>query len=104
MVDNRAESASLSELRALAVSYLADLQPRATGLMGKTFDIEGRSVHFDEATLLQGCGQVWSGRGARGVHVQHLAQAAGQRPYELEVSVDETEQPTSHSGSTLHRQ
>jgi hypothetical protein len=28
---------------------------------------------------------------------QHLAQSAGQRSYELEVSVDETDQPTSHA-------
>ena len=27
----------------------------------------------------------------------HLVEIAGQRPFELEVSVDETEQPTSHA-------
>jgi len=95
-VDNRAESASLSELRELAGKLPADLQPRATGLMSKTFDIEGRSMHFDEATLLKAV--VKYGRAVAHVLVmyQHLAQAAGQSPYELEVSVDETEQPTSH--------
>jgi len=28
---------------------------------------------------------------------RHLVASAGQKPYELEVSVDETEQPTSHA-------
>ena len=95
-VDNRAESASVSELRELAGKLPADLQPQATGLMSKTFDIEGRSMHFDEATLLKAV--VKYGRAVAHVLVMyhHLAQAAGQSPYELEVSVDETEQPTSH--------
>ena len=29
--------------------------------------------------------------------IRHLVQAAGTRPFELEVSVDETDQPTSHA-------
>jgi tagaturonate epimerase len=95
-VDNRAGSATLSELRELAGELPINLQPRATGLMSKTFDIEGRSLHFDEASLLKAV--VKYGRAVAHVAVmyQHLAQAAGQMPYELEVSVDETEQPTSH--------
>ena len=96
-VDNRAETASLSELRELNGMFPADLQAHASGLLDKTFDIEGLSLHFDEATLLKAVVKY----GKAVAHVagmyRHLAQAAGQRPYELEVSVDETEQPTSHA-------
>ena len=96
-VDARAEKASLSELRELSGMLPADLRPCATGLLDKTFDIEGRSLHFDDATLLKAVTKY----GRAVAHVasmyEHLAQAAGQKPYELEVSVDETEQPTSHA-------
>jgi hypothetical protein len=95
-VDDRAESAGMSELRELAGKLPADLQPDATGLMNRTFDIEGLSLHFDEATLLKSV--VKYGRSVEHIFVmyQHLAQVARQNPFELEVSVDETEQPTSH--------
>lgn len=96
-VDNRAESASLSELRELAEKLPAGLEPRAAGLMGRVFKFEGLSLRMDEATLLKAA--VKYGRAA--AHVasmyQHLAQAAGKRAYELEASVDETEQPTTHA-------
>jgi hypothetical protein len=96
-VDNRAETASLNELRELAGLLAVDHQPAAAGLLGKSFDIEGRAIYIDEATLLKAA--VKYGRAVAHVAAlyRHLAQAAGQRPYELEVSVDETEQPTSHA-------
>jgi hypothetical protein len=96
-VDNRAKAASLSELRELAERLPADLQPRAASLLGRTFDLEGLSLHFDEATLLEAA--VKYGRAV--AHVadmyRHLAQTADGRSFEFEVSVDETDQPTSHS-------
>jgi hypothetical protein len=96
-VDNRAESASLSELRELAEALPADVQPRLSGLTGKGFDIEGFWLTFDEATLLKAA--VKYGRAV--AHVasmyQHLIKAAGARPFEFEVSVDETDQPTSYA-------
>jgi hypothetical protein len=96
-VDNRAESASLNRLRELADILPVDIQTRASGLLNKVFDIEGLSVHLDEPTLLKAA--VKYGRAI--AHVasmyQHLTKSAGQRPFELEVSVDETEQPTSHA-------
>jgi tagaturonate epimerase len=95
-VDNRAEIANLSELRELSAMLPADFQPRAAGLLGKTFDIDGLSLHFDEATLLKASVKYGRAVGHVAAMYGHLVQAAGQRPYELEVSVDETEQPTSH--------
>jgi hypothetical protein len=96
-VDNRAETASLDELRELAEMLPTDLQPGLTGLLGKGFDIDGLWLAFGEATLLRAV--VKYGRAI--AHVasmyHHLVKAAGTRPFELEVSVDETDQPTSHA-------
>lgn len=96
-VDNRAENADLSLLRELAEKLPADVQLEESGLLGKDFDIEGLSLHLDEATLLKAA--VKYGRAVAHVVMmyRHLEQAAGQRPVELEVSVDETDQPTSHA-------
>ena len=96
-VDASAETASLSTLRELAEMLPVDFQPQATGLAGKLFNIEGLSVYFDEATLLKAV--VKYGRAVAHVSgmYRHLVASAGQKPYELEVSVDETEQPTSHA-------
>jgi hypothetical protein len=94
-VDDRASHASLSDLREIAGMLPAHLQPQATGLAGKKISLEHLQINFAEATLLKAV--VKYGRAV--AHVvsmyQHLVQAAGQRPFELEISLDETEQPTS---------
>jgi hypothetical protein len=96
-VDNRAETADLSLLRELADQLPVETRPGASGLLGQYFHIEQLSLHFDEASLLKAA--VKYGRAA--AHVagmyRHLARAAGERPFEFEISVDETEQPTSHA-------
>ncbi len=94
-VDGSAETADLSRLRELAAKLPADAQPRATGLLGRSIDVEGRTLHFDEPALLKAV--VKYGRAVEHVAAmsRHLARTAGGRPCELEVSVDETEQPTS---------
>ena len=96
-VDTLPETASLSELRKLAEMLPDYLQPRASGLMRRIFDIEGRSLHFDESILLKAA--VKYGRAVAHVAImyQHLEKSTGARPFELEVSVDETYQPTSHA-------
>lgn len=96
-VDLRAESASMSELHELSVALPAEVQPDASGLLGKTLRIEHLSLTFDERTLLKAA--VKYGRAVWHVAqmYRHLAGRAGSRPFELEVSVDETEQPTSHA-------
>jgi hypothetical protein len=96
-VDNRAESANLRELRELSAALPNEISVKASGLFGKTFELEYISINFDEATLLKAAVKY----GKAVAHVanmyQHLEQVAGPRPFELEVSVDETDQPTSHA-------
>ncbi len=55
------------------------------------------NIVFDEHTLLKAA--VKYGRAIAFVAgmYRHLQKAAGKQPFELEVSVDETEQPTSHA-------
>jgi hypothetical protein len=95
-VENRAESASLNELRELAESLPAGHQTLASGLLGKHFDVEGLKLTFDEATLLKAAVKYGKAIAHVATMYQHLAAVAGTRPFELEVSVDETELPTSH--------
>ena len=96
-VDNRAASADLSELRELAEKLPSNLQIKASGLMKQAFDIEGLSLYFDEATLLKAAVKYGHAVFQVAGMYDHLVQAAGSRPFELEVSVDETSQPTSHA-------
>jgi hypothetical protein len=96
-VDNRAETASIYELRELAENLPIDIQPRASDLLGKGFDIEGFWLTFGEPTLLKAV--VKYGKAIMHVAAMyaHLVKAAGTHPFELEVSVDETDQPTTHA-------
>ena len=96
-VDQYPNSIRLNELRQLAEKLPTELQPRASSLMHKTFKIENLELHFDEATLLKAA--IKYGRALAHVAVlsRHLAQVAGPRPYEMEISIDETDYPTSHA-------
>ena len=96
-VNNNAEKASLADLRAAAAELPSDLQPLTSGLQNKSFDVEGHIIHFDEHTLLKAA--VKYGRAVAHVATMyhHLVQATGGQNCELEVSVDETELPTSHA-------
>ena len=99
-VDSLADTADLAALRARAAALpWADLDDDEPALrkryLGQSFSVEHLSLVFDEATLLRAA--VKYGRAV--AHVvrmsRHLVQAAGPRPVELEVSVDETDTPTS---------
>jgi tagaturonate epimerase len=96
-VDNSAETATLSELRTAVEQLPSDRQAAATGLLNKEFDLEGHIIRLDEHTLLKAI--VKYGRAV--AHVarmyQHLISVVAADQCELEVSVDETEQPTSHA-------
>jgi hypothetical protein len=96
-VDNRAESVKLGELRELSTGLPKEMSIKDCGLLGKEFDIEGMVISFDEPTLLKS--MVKYGRAVDHVvnMYRHLVEAAGTRQFELEVSVDETESPTSHA-------
>jgi len=96
-VDDRAETASLDQLREMADVLPDHIQPRANNLLEKQFDFEGLKVAFDEYTLLKAA--VKYGKAVDHVSrmYDHLAHAVAGKPFELEVSVDETEQPTTFS-------
>ncbi len=99
-VDNRADSAAPSDLRAawerLPWAALDDA-PAALSVryLHRPFDVEETLVSFDEPQLLRAA--VKYGRAV--AHVvslyRHLQQQAAGRAVELEVSVDETETPTT---------
>jgi hypothetical protein len=96
-VDNRVATAGMGKLRELAQELPGEVGVKVSELLGKSFDIEGLAITFDEATLLGAAVKY----GKAVAHVagmyRHLEQAAGSLPFELEVSVDETDQPTSHA-------
>lgn len=94
-VDNHYRVARRSEIEENVQNLPDNLQPKATGLIGKTFDIEGYKVFFDEEVLLSAV--LKYGRAV--AHLlemhDHLVQIARDNPFEVEVSMDETEQPTT---------
>jgi hypothetical protein len=96
-VDNRAERVSLGELRELANLLPDDLRPKAAGLSGRNVDIEGLKIQFDEYTLAKAAVKYGKAVAYVASMYHHLVKTAGQRSFELEVSVDETDQPTSHA-------
>ena len=65
--------------------------------LGRPLPCEGLTVEFDDITLARAA--VKYGRAVAHVATlyRHLVGAAGRRPFELEVSVDETDEPTSHA-------
>jgi tagaturonate epimerase len=94
-VDGTAETADLPRLREIADRLPPEARAEATGLLGSSVDVEGRSLVFDKPALLKAVAKY----GRAVLHVaamsRHLEQAAGGRAWELEISVDETDQPTS---------
>ncbi len=96
-VDDRASHFDLSGLRELAGLLPPEVQPSASGLLHRKFNLEGIRADFDEPTLLRAAVKYGKAVAHVASMYRHLEQAAGDRPFELEVSVDETEQPTSHA-------
>lgn len=101
-VDNSAETATPAELRAslerLPWERLEDTaKALAVRYAGRTYDVEGQALVLDEPTLLRAA--VKYGRAIAHVSTmyRHLAAAAGAGNFEVEVSVDETESPTTHA-------
>ena len=101
-VDNSAEDAPLAKLRG-AVEKLpwdrledsvADLRKR---YLDQTFDVEEDCIEFDEHTLLRAAAKYGRAIAHVAMMYRHLIQATGGKNCELEVSVDETETPTTHA-------
>jgi hypothetical protein len=94
-VDNRAESAGTGDLKVYVHKLPKKLQVKANGLLDKTFKIENIKIHFDENTLLKAMAKYGNAVDHVYKMYRHLKKQAGSHAFELEVSVDETEQPTS---------
>jgi hypothetical protein len=94
-VNNLPDNATSSQLEEFMSGLPADLLPGATGLAGRNFTLEGYRLSIDEHSLFRAVAKY--GKAVNHVvHMYHyLSQAAGDQPYEVEVSMDETDQPTS---------
>jgi hypothetical protein len=94
-VDDRTDPDDLSGSLDMVEGLPGDLQPRATGLLGKTVDIADDKVTIDEPVLLMAVLKY----GKAIAHVrklyQHLEAVCNTTPFEVEISMDETERPTS---------
>jgi tagaturonate epimerase len=100
-VDDESEAASSSALRtAMEDLPWHDLQDSPAGMkkryLGSAFEAEGHQVRFDEVSLARAAVKY----GPAVAHVarlyRHLQGAMGEA-FEVEVSVDETESPTTHA-------
>jgi hypothetical protein len=101
-VNNRATTASLSELQTLfALLPWKQLEDDPKSLAGRylneSFRVGACNIGFNESTLLRAA--VKYGRAVSHVTsmYRHLFERAGEGKFELEVSVDETETPTTHA-------
>jgi hypothetical protein len=99
-VDGDAHTAPLDQLRdkvaALPWSALDDSPTTLAGrYLGRTYEVPGLSLEFDETSLLRAAAKYGGAIAHTAGMFRHLAAAMGSRPFELEVSVDETETPTS---------
>ncbi len=99
-VDNRAETATPADLRAMTERLPwerleDDARSMTSRYLNQSFDIEGRTIRFDEATLQRAAAKY--GQAVAHVAMMYRHLAAKNIPFELEVSVDETETPTTHA-------
>ena len=101
-VDNGADAASDADLRAAwdALPW-GRLEDAAADLLarhaGTTVDVEGVRIAFDERTVVKAA--VKYGRAIAHVAMmyRHIRSIMAGRPFDFEVSVDETETPTTHA-------
>ncbi len=99
-VDPRADSRTPDEIRAAWEALPWDRLDASAASMrdryaGRAFDVEGRVVRFDESALMTAA--VKYGRAIAHVAAmyRHLVAVKSGEPFDLEVSVDETDTPTS---------
>ena len=64
--------------------------------LDKQFDVPGsETVQFDRKSLYRAAGKYGAAMEHIGAMGRHIAKTMGERPFEIEVSVDETDEPTS---------
>jgi hypothetical protein len=99
-VDDAAHTASLDVLReklyALPWDRLKDApEDLKNNYLGRRFTLESVILEFDETSLLRAVCKYGAALAHTAEMYHHLAEIMGERPFELEVSVDETATPTS---------
>ena len=99
-VDNEAHNAPMEVLKGkvheLPWSDLADSPEQLhERYLGVVFDVEGWAMVFDETSLARAAAKYGRAVAHTTRMYRHLANVMGGRSFELEVSVDETETPTS---------
>jgi hypothetical protein len=99
-VDNQAETDPIPALRekvktlswAVLDSSPGDLEQR---FLGKTFDLNDSVLVFDEAALFRAAAKYGRALAHVVTMYRHLKTLMGDRPFDFEVSVDETDTPTA---------
>ena len=99
-VDDEAHITALAQLEAKVEalpwgaleSTMRDMEQR---YLKHTFDLEGLLIAFDREKLYRAAAKYGRAVAHTAAMYRYLEQAMGDRPFELEVSVDETETPTS---------
>jgi len=99
-VDNEAHTAPMAVLRDKARALPWTDLDDAPGLLdqrylGVQFEVEDLALEFDETTLARAAAKYGRAIAHTARMYRHLASVMGGRAFELEVSVDETETPTS---------
>jgi tagaturonate epimerase len=99
-VDPTADTADLATLRARAARLpwagLSDSEDAMRRrYLGRSTEVEHLTISFDECTLLRAAVKYGKAVAHVAAMARHLRKTAGPRLVELEVSVDETETPTS---------
>jgi hypothetical protein len=99
-VDNEAHTASFEDLKAKVHALpWHELQDTAVALheryLNRSFEVEGLALEFEQTTLARAAAKYGRAVAHTAGMYRHVAKAMGNRPFELEVSVDETDTPTS---------
>jgi hypothetical protein len=94
-VDNNTAVISQGQLHEMIENLPVEIQPRATGLMGISFEIEGNVVKFNEEILFRAILKYGRALAHVADMYEHLQQVARDQSFEVEISMDETEQPTT---------
>jgi len=74
-----------------------DYQALVSRYVDRSFDVEGNRIRFDELTILRAAAKYGRALAHIAAMARHLSEAVGNQGFELEVSVDETETPTTHA-------
>jgi hypothetical protein len=94
-VDNNSEKYSLGQLYEKAGELPARLHPQSAGLLGKSFSFENLHLIMNETEILKASVKYGKAIAHVASMYEHLQRVANNRAFEVEISMDETDLPTS---------